>query len=107
MDEGRSRRIPIETIDLLDAGVADKQWRFVWREAGPVTEGSSRRLKSFHTEDALQFAVSDSHAEIAFLVIEDTVKVQITCILRPDRISHEDFGELGPFLRGNIKEHQL
>src|SRR5882724_7136218 len=98
MDEGWSGRIPIETIDLLDAGVADKEWRFVWRKTGPVTEGSSRRLKSFHTKDALQSSVSDSHPEIAFLIIENPVKVEIPCVLRPDRISHENFRELDPFL---------
>jgi hypothetical protein len=54
---GRLRCVPIESIDFLDAGVADQQWRFVRSEAAPVSEGSSGRLKPLQAEDALQFVV--------------------------------------------------
>src|SRR5262245_55192471 len=38
---GDLRRLPIESVDFLDACVADKQRRFVRSEATPVSEGSS------------------------------------------------------------------
>jgi serine/threonine protein kinase len=44
---GDLRRLPIESVDFLDAGVADKQRRFVRSETTPVSEGSSGRLEPF------------------------------------------------------------
>src|SRR2546422_3365165 len=71
------RRLPIESVDFLNAGVADKQRRSVRGEAGPVSEGASGRLKPFQAEDALQFAIGDLQAEVALLVVENPVKIQI------------------------------
>src|SRR5271157_1065325 len=105
--QGRLRRLPIESVDLLDAGVADKQRSFVRGETAPVSEGSSSRLKLLQAEEALQFAAGDLHAEVAFLVVENPVKIQIARVPGPRRIGHENVGELSPFLRGEIKKQEL
>src|SRR5437879_7004269 len=48
---GALRRFPIESVDFLDAGVADQQRRLVRGDAGPVSESPAGRLKSFHAEE--------------------------------------------------------
>src|SRR6266851_1337330 len=94
------RRFPVESIDFLNAGVANQQRRFVRGEAGPVSEGSSSRLKSFHAEEALQFMAGDLHAVVALLVVKNPVKIQMARVSRPSRVGYENPGELRPLLSG-------
>jgi hypothetical protein len=101
------RRVPIESVDFLDAGVASQQGSAVRSNAAPVSEGSSGRLKPFQTEYSLEFVIGDLHPEVAFLVIEIPVKIQIARVSGPRRISYENPGELSPFLSGEIKKHEL
>ena len=92
------RVVPIEGVDFLDAGVADEQRGFVGGEAAPISEGAAGGLKAFHAEDGLKFSVADLGPVVAFLVIEDSVEIDVAAVARPSRIGHENVGERGPFL---------
>ena len=67
--------LPIESVDFLDAGIADQQWRFIRGEAAPFSELSSGRLKSLQAEDTFQFVIGYLHAVVAFLVVENPVEI--------------------------------
>src|SRR6266852_1343809 len=96
---------PIESIDFLDAGVADIERRLVGGDAGPVSESSRGPLKAFRAEDTLQFAVADSNPVITLFVLENPVKIHIACVSGPIWIAYEHLGKLSPFLSREIKKH--
>jgi len=103
---GRLGHLHIESVDLLDAGVADKQRRSVWGEAAPVSEGSSGRLKPFRLKrrSSLRSEIC-TRKEPSWLSRMPSNTNSAHPGTTSDRLRKSRRAR--PFLSGEIKKHKL
>jgi hypothetical protein len=95
---------PIEGVDFLGAGVAEKEGGVIGRETQPDTEEAGL-AEVFQVGDAFDFVVAEAdphYCGIVFLVQE----VNVVVVLRPVGEAQGYLRNLFPFLSGKIEKHE-
>src|SRR6202008_162928 len=101
------RFFKVQSVDFLRPGVAHQQRRSVWSKPHPSPERQNDAAEVLEARHCFQFVVGDTNAVDGGIGVGLRIEINVLTVVGPPNGIYVLLRQLGPFLRGDIIDHQL